>query len=105
VADTTLTAAMAVFFFAEQSDRNSEMAARLRVRHQDEIREKIKTSQLINRLTDCGLGDLELTAQQLKAIEILLRKSLPDLSAVSIEGTGENGDIPITFTWANQPAS
>jgi hypothetical protein len=105
VADTTLTAAMAVFFFAEQSDRNSEMAARLRARHQDEIREKIKTSQLINRLTDCGLGDLELTAQQLKAIEILLRKSLPDLSAVSIEGTGENGDIPITFTWANQPAS
>lgn len=81
------------------------MAARLRVRHQDEIREKIKTSQLINRLTDCGLGDLELTAQQLKAIEILLRKSLPDLSAVTLEGAGENGDIPITFTWANQPAS
>ena len=81
------------------------MAARLRSKHQDEIREKIKTSQLVNRLTDCALKDLELTAQQLKAIEILLRKSLPDLSAVSIEGIGENGDIPITFTWANQPAS
>ena len=80
------------------------MAARLRSRHQDEIREKIKTSQLVNRLTNCALGDVELTAQQLKAIEILLRKSLPDLSAVSIEGSGGNGEIPVTFTWMNQPA-
>jgi hypothetical protein len=96
---------MAVSFFAEQSQGNSEMAARLRVRHQDEIREKIRASQLVNRLTDCALGEVDLTPQQLKSIEILLRKSLPDLSAVSIEGTGENGDIPITFTWANQPAS
>jgi hypothetical protein len=73
------------------------MAARLRSRHQDEIREKIRASQLVNRLTDCALGDVELTAQQLKAIEILLRKSLPDLSAVSIEGSGDNGEIPITL--------
>jgi hypothetical protein len=73
------------------------MAARLRTRHQDEIREKIRASQLVNRLTDCALGDVELTAQQLKAIEILLRKSLPDLSAVSIEGSGDNGEIPITL--------
>jgi hypothetical protein len=81
------------------------MAARIRARHQDEIREKIRTSQLVNRLTDCALGDVELTAQQLKSIEILLKKSLPDLSSVTLEGAGENGDIPITFTWANQPAS
>ena len=73
------------------------MAARLRSRHQDEIREKIKASQLVNRLTNCALGEVELTAQQLKAIEILLRKSLPDLSAVSIEGPGDNGEIPITL--------
>jgi hypothetical protein len=73
------------------------MAARLRTRHQDEIREKIRASQLVNRLTDCALGSVELTAQQLKAIEILLRKSLPDLSAVSIEGSGDNGEIPITL--------
>jgi hypothetical protein len=92
-------------FHPEQSERNSDMAARLRVRHQDEIREKIRASQLINRLTDCALGEIDLTPQQLKSIEILLRKSLPDLSAVTLEGAGENGDIPITFTWANQPAS
>jgi hypothetical protein len=81
------------------------MAARIRARHQDEIREKIRTSQLINRLTDCALGDVELTAQQLKSIEILLKKSLPDLSSVSIEGAGENGEIPVTFTWMNPSQS
>ncbi len=62
------------------------MAARLRPRHQDEIRAKIQTSQLINRLTECGLGALELRPDQLKSIEILLRKSLADLSSVSLTG-------------------
>lgn len=68
------------------------MAARLRARHQDEIREKIKASQLINRLTNHALGELELTATQIKAIEILLRKSVADLSSVEISG---NQDAPV----------
>lgn len=67
------------------------MAARLRARHQDEVRTKIQTSQLINRLQDQALGDKDiLTAQQLKAIEILLRKSLPDLSTIEHTGDPEN---------------
>lgn len=73
--------------------------------HQKDIREKIKTSQLINRLQAFALGEkapnaaedddkaLELDQARLKAIEILLRKSLPDLSAVTHEGGGENGEI------------
>ena len=66
------------------------MAARtLRPRHQDEVRLKIQASQLINRLTDHVFGKVQLEATQLKAIEILLRKSLPDLS--SVEMTGANG--------------
>jgi hypothetical protein len=77
------------------------MAARLNGAHQADIREKIKTSQLVNRLQDFALGGLDpktadpisIDAARLKAIEILLRKSLPDLSAVSHEGTGENGEI------------
>ena len=40
---------------------------------------------LVNRLTDHALGNVELQSTQVKAIEILLRKTLPDLS--SIEGT------------------
>ena len=65
------------------------MAARLRPHHQDEVRTRIQTSQLINRLTSYALGTAEgeekvaeLTTGQLKAIEILLKKSLPDLSAI-----------------------
>ena len=66
------------------------MAARLRAYHQDEIRAKIQASQLVNRLTGHALGEVELTPTQIKAIEILLRKSLADLSAITISGDGDN---------------
>lgn len=67
------------------------MAARIRAKHQEEVRSKIQTSQLINRLQDHALGKLaELSATQLKAIEILLRKNLPDLSQVELTGDADN---------------
>lgn len=50
-------------------------------------REKIRVAMLINRLHDCAFGKIELSASQLKAIEILLRKVAPDLAV--IEHTGE----------------
>jgi hypothetical protein len=58
--------------------------------HQDDVRKKIQASQLLNRLTDHAFGEVELSQSQIKAIEILLRKSLPDLSAVTIQGDEEN---------------
>lgn len=74
------------------------MAARLNGAHQADIRAKIKTSQLVNRLQDFALDGvdpktqkpMEIDPARLKAIEILLRKSLPDLSAVTISGDAEN---------------
>lgn len=66
------------------------MAARLRPHHQDEVRAKIQTSQLINRLTDHILGTVELSASQVQAASILLKKSLPDLSSVELTGDPEN---------------
>jgi hypothetical protein len=74
------------------------MAARtLRPRHQDEIRDKIQTTQLIKRLENHALDDsMELSSSRIKAIEILLRKSLPDLSAVEV--TGANGGAIETVT-------
>ena len=76
------------------------MAARLKNYHQDEIRAKIQTSQLINRLENCALGDLELTQQQLKAIEILLKKNLPDLSQLQISGDSDNPlEHKLEFIW------
>lgn len=65
------------------------MAARtLRPRHQEDVRLKIQTTQLIKRLENYALndGEEEITHGRLKAIEILLRKSLPDLSSTTFEG-------------------
>lgn len=66
------------------------MAARLRKMHQEDVRAKIQTSQLINRLENHALGDLDLSPTQIKAIEVLIRKTLPDLSAVSLSGDPDN---------------
>ena len=68
------------------------MAARI---HKTELhekwREKIKTSMLLNRLADHADGKVELSTTQVRAAEILLRKTMPDLSAVSadVELAGE----------------
>jgi hypothetical protein len=72
--------------------------------HQDDVRKKIQTSQLLNRLTDHVFGDVELQQSQIKAIEILLRKSLPDLSAVQLTGPDNgplNANLTVTFHAAN----
>lgn len=71
------------------------MAARtVKIRHDDETRSKIKTSQLLNRLNDHVFGKggeaVEISQTQLKAIEILLRKSLPDLSSIELTGDENN---------------
>ncbi len=77
------------------------MAARIRKQHQDEVRARIQVSQLLNVLEKQALGQGEdLTPARLKAIELLLRKTLPDLSAVSIEGDPDNPvqhAIKVTF--------
>jgi hypothetical protein len=56
--------------------------------HQEDVRRKIQTSQLINRLTDHALGMVDLEATQVRAIEILLKKSIPDLSSMELMGEG-----------------
>lgn len=62
------------------------MAARKNLSHDAKTREKIQTSQLINRLNKDANGEIELTSGQRKSIEILLKKSLPDLSSITFEG-------------------
>ena len=76
------------------------MAARLRKTHQEDVRSKIQTSQLVNRLTDHALKGTKLEPTQVRAIEVLLRKSLPDLSAVTFSGDPENPlehSLKVTF--------
>jgi hypothetical protein len=60
------------------------MPARIRkLRHDEETRQRIKIAQLVNRLQDHAFGKIPLEASQIKSIEILLRKVLPDLSSVN----------------------
>lgn len=67
------------------------MAARLNLRQQDQTRSAIQTSQLVNRLQQYALGEIpEIEAGRLRAIEILLRKTLPDLSAVTLSGDADS---------------
>lgn len=79
------------------------MAARtVKIRHDEETRAKIQTSQLLNRLNDHVFGEADISQTQMKAIEILLRKTLPDLAAVQISG---NPDEPVKMVVEWQTAS
>lgn len=63
------------------------MATRKQLFHPDDVKEKIKTSQLINRLQDHANSDQPLLdASQVNAIKILLGKVVPDLKAVELSG-------------------
>jgi len=71
------------------------MAARINKLHQNDIRSKIQASQLVNRLTDHALGTIELSNTQVRSIEILLKKTIPDLSSIEHKGDADN---PIMHT-------
>ena len=62
------------------------MAARINKLHQDDVRSKIQASQLVNVLQNHALGKSdELSPTRMKAIEILLRKTIPDLSSIDLK--------------------
>jgi hypothetical protein len=68
--------------------------------HQEDVRKKIQVSQLLNVLQNHALGTTEdLSPTRMKAIEILLRKSMPDMASVTISG---DSDQPLQHivTWA-----
>jgi len=75
------------------------MASRIKAYHQDEIRAKIQASQLVNVLQNHALGlSEELSPTRMKAIEILLRKSLSDLSSIQVSGDAD-APIEMKVTW------
>ena len=82
------------------------MAARLNKLHSNEIRAKIQASQLINVLQDHALSDgSEISPSRMKAIEILLRKSVPDLSAVELSGDADNPLMVVGMTKEQRDAA
>lgn len=83
------------------------MAARTstpNLRQQDQTRAAIKTTQLVKRLQCFALGEkddagneVDLDANRLRSIEVLLRKSLPDLSTVTLQGDEQGGPLQVLF--------
>lgn len=55
-----------------------------------EWRARIQTSMLINRLNKIANGEADCTPAQIRALEIALKKTLPDLSAQ----VGADGGAP-----------
>lgn len=66
--------------------------ARLNPRHQSMVREKIRTTLIVNRLQAFALGEkigtrrVIMTSDQVNAAKILLGKSLPDLNRTEVVG-------------------
>jgi hypothetical protein len=67
------------------------MAARIRkIRNDEEHRKRIKTTQLVKRLTLHALGKVEMQKSAVTAAIALIRKTLPDLSSTTLAGDANN---------------
>ena len=73
------------------------MHKRYNLNHNADIRAKIGSIHLAKRLEKHANGELELSSTQIQAAKILLAKTIPDLSAITLSGDQEN---PIVHTLA-----
>jgi hypothetical protein len=75
------------------------MAARTKaVRLSEEWRERIRTAGILERLEKAAMGETEVTPTQLKAAEIVLRKTLPDLARTEVTGD-DGGPQELVIRW------
>jgi hypothetical protein len=85
------------------------MATRKNLSHPEKVRRRIQTSQIVNRLTEHVLGEAKMSATQVTAALGLLRKTVPDLSAMEHSGSVTRRDItdkPLTDEeWSEQYAT
>lgn len=65
------------------------MAARKNPKNLPQSYDLQRAKQLLNRLNKCANGEVEMTATQVKAAQIVINKEIPDLAKV--EHTGEGG--------------
>lgn len=88
------------------------LKARKNLQHPERVRQRMRTTKLMLRLQKFALGekeqgaDVNLSTAQVRAIEVLLRKTLPDLTAVEHSGEVVQRDVtdkPLTEEqWAEQ---
>ncbi len=68
------------------------MAARKRKLTLDENwRKRIQAGVIMDRLLKCINGDIEMSAQQIKAADIILKKIEPDLARTELQPLGQDG--------------
>ena len=71
------------------------MAARLRKTHQEDIKTKIKVSNIIDRLEKHVAGEIELTPAQVTSARILLDKTISNAATdTTVAHSGE-----VMFGW------
>jgi hypothetical protein len=73
------------------------MAARLNPRHQEMVRAKIQTSQLIRVLQEEGMGKTELRDGQRESAKFLINKSMSNPPTI-VAGPGTEGQHKIEMT-------
>lgn len=73
------------------------MAARLRPRHQEEVKAKIQASQLVNLLQDHALKGRELDSTRVDSAKFLLNKLLSN-APTEVSGP-DGGPVEVTATW------
>lgn len=79
------------------------MAARVNPELTERWREKIRLSQIINRLDQCAVGEINMTPSQLKAADMLLKKLVPDLNRTEHSGP-DGGPVKIHTSDVTQRA-
>lgn len=58
-----------------------------------EVRGKIQAQMLINRLEQHASGKLDMSPTQVRAVEVLLKKVLPDLQSAELHHHDETADM------------
>lgn len=69
------------------------MAARLKPRHQEDVKAKIKISNIIDRLEKHIAGEIELSSTQVTSAKILLDKTISNAPSVNEHGGIGGGAI------------
>jgi hypothetical protein len=64
----------------------------------EEWRERIRAAGILERLEKAAMGEVEVTQTQIKAAEIVLRKTLPDLARTEVTGN-EGGPQELVIRW------
>jgi len=72
------------------------MAARLNTRQTEKAKSHIKTNRILEELGKVVFEEREMTATQLRAAEILLNKTIPNLKAIEVAG---KVDHKLEITW------